>query len=194
MTTLSGPQQAQLEKAVTGTIYFVELRFRDSTEYLCSSNINITWGGHEWVGLGTIGSISPIEESEGVESKSLTFTLNVAQASILALAVGDVEQYRGRPAKMYFCPLNESFQLVGTPQLCWRGIMDVMAVSIEGQEGAIQLKCETSAYGLKKAPGLRLNAAQQKAKHPTDTGFDLLTDLIANPVVWTSKKFLRSIN
>jgi hypothetical protein len=194
MTTLSAPQQAQLEKAVTGTVYFVELRFRDSTQYLCSSNINITWGEHEWMGLGAIGAISPIEESEGVESKSLTFTLNVAQSSILALAVGDVEQYRGKAAKMYFCPLNESFQLVGTPRLCWRGIMDTMLVGIDGQEGSIQLKCETSAYGLKKPSGLRLNAAQQKQKHPTDTGLDYLTDLIANPVVWTSKKFLRSIN
>jgi hypothetical protein len=194
MTTLSAPQQAQLEKAVTGTVYFVELRFRDSTQYLCSSNINITWGGYEWMGLGTIGGISPIEESEGVESKSLTFTLNIAQVSILSLAVGDVEQYRGRAAKMYFCPLNESFQLIGTPQQCWRGIMDTMSVGIEGEEGSIQLKCETSAYGLKKVPGLRLNAAQQKVKHPTDTGFDYLTDLIANPTVWLSKKFQRSIN
>lgn len=129
-----------------------------------------------------------------MESKALTLTLNEAQASVLALAVGDVDQYRGRVAKMYFCPLNESFQLVGTPVICWRGTMDVMSVGIEGDEGSIQLKCETSAYGLKKPSGLRLNAAQQKSRYPTDTGFDYLNDLIASPTVWLSKKFLRSIN
>lgn len=192
--SLSAPQQSELEKAVTRVVYFVEFQFRDATSYVCSANVTITWGGHDWAGLGTIGAISPVEESEGVESKSLTFTLNVAQQSILALAVGDVEQYRGRNAKMYFCPLDESFQLVGTPQQCWRGIMDTMAVSVEGEEGGIQLKCETSAYGLKRQPGLRLNAAQQKSRYPTDTGLDYLTDLIANPVVWASKKFQRSIN
>lgn len=194
MATLDSSQQAELEKAVTRVCYFVELDFRDATSYICSANITLTWGGHDWIGLGTIGSISAIEESEGVESKSLTFTLNVAQLSILALAVGDVEQYRGRNAKMYFCPLDESFQPVGTPQQCWRGIMDTMAVSVDGEEGAIQLKCETSAYGLKKQPGLRLNAAQQKSRYPTDTGLDYLTDLIANPQIWLSKKFQRSIN
>lgn len=194
MTTLSAPQQTELEKASTGTIYFVQLDFRDSTQYLCSSNHSVTWGGHEWIGFGTVGGISPIEESEGVESKSLTFTLNVAQVSILSLAVGDVEQYRGRAAKLYFCPMNESFQLVGTPQLCWRGIMDQIAVGIEGKEGQITLKAETSAYGLKRQAGMRLNAAQQKKKHPADTGFDLLTDLIANPQTWLSVKFQRSIN
>jgi hypothetical protein len=192
--SLDSSQQAELEKAVTRVCYFVELDFRDATSYICSANVTLTWGGHDWIGLGTIGSISAIEESEGVESKSLTFTLNIAQLSILALAVGDVEQYRGRNAKMYFCPLDESFIPVGTPQQCWRGIMDTMAVSVDGEEGGITLKCETSAYGLKRAPGLRLNAAQQKSRYPTDTGLDYLTDLIATPSVWLSAKFQRSIN
>jgi hypothetical protein len=191
---LSALQQTELQKAVTRTVYFVEMQFQSLTQYVCSANQTITWGGRDWIGLGTVGAISPIEESEGVESKALTFTLNLANASYLALAVGDVEEYRGRTAKLYFCPLDESFQLVGTPQQCWRGIMDLMAIGIEGEEGKVTLKCETSAYGLKRVPALRLNAAQQKKKYPTDTGFDYLTDLIANPVVWLSAKFQRSVN
>lgn len=192
--TLDVNQQAELEKAVTRTVYFAEFAFRSSTQYLSSANQTLTWGGHDWLGFGTIGGVSPIEESEGVESHALTFTLNVAQLSILALAVGEVEEYRGRVAKLYFCPLNESFQLVGTPQLCWRGIMDLMAVAVEGEEGKVTLKCETSAYGLKRQPALRLNAAQHKKRHPNDTGLDYLTDLIASPTVWLSQKFQRSIN
>ncbi len=194
MTTLDSSQQTELEKPVTRIVFFIELQFLSATVYICSANITLTWGGHDWIGLGSIGGISPIEESEGVESKSLTFTLNVAQQSILALAIGDVEEYRGRNARLYFCPLDESFQPVGTPVLCWRGIMDTMAVSVDGEEGGVTLKCETSAYGLKRQPGLRLNAAQQKSRYPTDTGFDLLTGLISEPVVWASAKFQRSIN
>jgi hypothetical protein len=194
MTTLSAGQQAELEKPVTRTVYFIELQFLSGTQYICSANQTINWNNQDWLGLGSIGSISPLEESEGVESKSLEFTLNLAQASYLALAVGDVEEYRGRAAKLYFAPLDESFVMVGTPQLCWRGYMDMMAIGIEGQEGSVKLKCETSAYGLKRAPAMRLNAAQQKKRYPTDTGFDYLTDLIANPQVWLSKKFQRSIN
>lgn len=194
IVALSEPQQAELQKAVTRAVYFVQLEFASSTQYVCTANQTITWGGHDWLGFGTVGGISPIEESEGVESRALTFTLNVAQQSILALAVGSVEEYRGKTAKMYFCPLDESFQLVGTPQLCWRGIMDLMAIGVEGEEGKITLKCETSAYGLKRQPSLRLNAAQHKKRHPADTGFDFLTDLIANPSTWLSVKFQRSIH
>lgn len=192
--SLSDLQQVELEKPVTRVVYFVELGFSSSTQYVCTADRTLTWNGHDWLGFGTVGAISAVEESEGVESKALNFTLNVAQSAILALAVGSVEEYRGRPAKMYFCPLNESFQLVGTPQLCWRGIMDLMAVAVEGEEGRVTLKCETSAYGLKRQPALRLNAAQHKKKYPNDTGFDHLNDLIEKELVWMSAKFQRSIN
>lgn len=187
MTTPS--QNAELAKAVTRVVYFVEFQFLDFTARLSTTNFPITWGGFEWSGVGSIGTIGAVEESDGMESRPLNFTINAAQPAWLALAIGDAETYRGRPAKMYMCPLNESFQLVDTPVRCWAGVMDMVSVSINGDSGSITLKCETSAFGLKRRPSLRLNAAQQKKAHPTDTGFDYLTDLIANPSVWISKRF-----
>jgi hypothetical protein len=144
---------------------------------------------HTWTGLGTVIGMDAIEESDSLDAKALSFSLNHAQPSWLALSVGPVEDYRGLPAKLYFCPLDEGFQLVDTPELCWRGIMDTVTVGLEGEEGKITLKCETSAYALKRSASLRYNAAQQKNKYPADTGLDYLTDLIANPQLWLSKKF-----
>ena len=125
----------------------------------------------------------------GVTSSALNFTLNIAQSGWLAESIGAVEDYRGKPAKMYFCPLDEQFRLVDTPERCWAGIMDTIVVGINNEVGQAILKCETSAYGLKRRPSMRMNAAQQKQVYPTDTGFDYLTGLIANPQLWLSKKF-----
>lgn len=188
MTITSG-QQTELEKPVTRYVYFVELQFVSGTVYACSAGQTITWGGHDWIGLGGISSITAVEESAGVTSSALTFGLNVAQAEWLAEAVGAVEDYRGQPAKMYFCPLDEQMRLVDTPLICWRGIMDTIVFGIDGEQGQCALKCETSAYGLKRRPSLRMNAAQQKQRYPTDTGFDQLTTLLANTQLWLSKKF-----
>lgn len=187
MTTTE--QVAELAKPVTRTVYFVEFRFSTGTARLSTMNQPITWGGQEWAGVGTIGTISAVEESDSLTSRPMNFTINAAQPSWMALAVGAVEAYRGRAAKVYMCPLNESFQLVGAPVLCWSGVMDMVSVDINGEQGSITLKCETSAYGLKRRPAFRLNAAQQKKEHPTDTGFDYLNDLISNPAVWLSKLF-----
>jgi hypothetical protein len=188
MTTTTA-QNAELAKPVTRTVYFVEFQFAASTSRLSTANFPLTWGGFEWSGVGAIGSIGAIEESDGLESHPLNFSINAAQPAWVALALGSVEAYRGRPAKMYMCPLDEAFQLVDTPEQCWSGQMDMVTTGINGDEGSITLKCETSAYGLKRRPSLRLNAAQQKKEHPTDTGLDYLNDLIANPQVWLSKRF-----
>lgn len=186
-------QQAALEKPLVREVYFVEFHFQSGIQRACNMNQTITWGGHQWLGLGAIGGISAVEESDSLESKPLNFTLNAADLSWLAIAVGPVEEYQGRPAKMYFSPLNESYQLIDEPVLCWSGIMDMVTAGMDqdGEEatGQIVLKCEGTAYGLKRSPALRMNDAQQRARHPNDRGFEYLNDLIANPQLWMSKKF-----
>lgn len=189
MTTTE--QDAALAQPVVRTVYFVEFQFGSGTARMSTANQPISWGGNEWAGVGAIGSIAAVEESDSLTSKPMNFTINAAQPSWMALAVGAVESYRGRPAKMYMCPLDESFQLVGAPVLCWSGIMDMVSVGIDGEQGSITLKCETSVYGLKRRPSLRLNAAQQKKSYPGDTGFDYLVGLVGNPTVWLSKRFQR---
>jgi hypothetical protein len=193
--TLTVNQQAELEKPVTRIVYFAEFSFLSATVYVSSLGQTVTWGGHEWVGLGAISNISAINEELGTSASSLTFTLNIAQIELLALATGDVSEYRGRDAKLYFCPMDDQFRLVDTPVVCWRGSMDTMSASVSGgrgeSTGSISLQCETSAYGLKRRQPLRLNAAQQKQKYPLDTGFDYLTDLLGNPdaTIWLTKRF-----
>lgn len=187
--TTSTNQQAALEKANVRVVYFAEFQFLTATSRLSTWNQTISWGGYEWLGVGALGAIGAVEESDGLEAKSLNFTLNAAQQSWLALAVGSVEEYRGRTAKLYMCPLDENYALIDTPVLCWTGIMDTVSIGIDGEEGQIVLKCETSAYGLKRQPALRLNPAQHKQKHPNDLGLDYLPDLIAKPQLWLSKLF-----
>jgi hypothetical protein len=195
MSTLSAPQQSELEKPVTRYIYFVELHLLSTIAYFSSLMQTVTWGGHDWIGMGSVAAISPIDNKQGVAAQSITFQLNMASAGLFAVGVGSVEEYRGRDAKIYFCPLDEQFRLVGTPVICWRGTMDVLTSAITGKAGEssamLSLKCETSAYGLKRRPSLRMNAAQQKQRHSADTGFDFLTKLIADPGVWISVKFQR---
>lgn len=188
---ISVEQQAALEAPVVRVLYFVFFDFISAQARFTNSNVNITWGGYDWIGLGEFGSISEVEEEDNIDAKALTFTLNAGIPANIALAAGDVRDYRGRDAKMYMCPLDEQFRLIGTPELCWKGYMDIMSIGIEGVDASIALKCETAAYGFKRLPALRMNAPQQKKKYPTDTGFDYLNDLIANPQTWLSKNFQR---
>jgi hypothetical protein len=185
----STDQQAALEKAAVAHAYFAYFDFKSAAVRVSNFNQTVEWGGYEWLGMGTLGSISQITETDSLESSPVNFNLNVADPSLVALAIGPVEEYRGRVAKLWMCPLDENYALIDTPILCWRGRMDMMSLGVGQDSGNITLKCETAAFGLKRQPSLRMNAAQQKKRHPTDTGFDFLTGLIANPAVWLSRRF-----
>ena len=187
--TLTANQQTAHEAAAVRVAIFIELAFAAGTSRLSTLLNDIDWGGYTWKGIGTVASIGDIDESASITAKPLTFTLNVADASILALAAGPVEAYRGRAAKLYVCPLTEGFTLIDTPELAWSGYMDALFLAVDGEAGSVTMKCETAAFSLKRLPQLRMNAAQHKKDNPADTGFDYLTDLIANPQLWLSKKF-----
>jgi hypothetical protein len=195
VSDLTTNQQAALEGPHIKFVFFAEFFFASGTARLSTLNIPCAWGGHEWMGLGTLGDISPVVQSQGTAASSVSFTLSLPRSDWLALSVGPVEEYRGRDAKLYFCPLDENFQLVDTPVRCWSGTMDQMPSSITGKRdsitGSIELKCETSAYGLKRPSALRLNAAQQKQKYPNDTSLDRLSLLIGKAMPWLTVRYQR---
>lgn len=182
-------QQAALEKPSVPLAFFVEFNFRDATSRVCNFTQNFDWGGFTWAGLGALGGISEVVESSASGAKALTFTLNVAEPSILALAIGEAEQYRGRRARMWMCPLNENYQLIDTPVICWRGRMEDMTIGIDGSKGSIQLKCETMPGGIRRPVALRLNHEQQKKRYPNDTGFKGLNAITSGTFVWLTKRF-----
>lgn len=190
MTVLSSPQQEALEKAVVRTAYFLELQFSGGTARLTSFNQNINWGGYEWSGMGQVLSLGEVSEGEGADARAITASITAAQVEWLATAVGPVDEYRGRPAKLYMCPMDAGYKLIGTPQLAWRGSMDTVSIGINGNDGGVEIKCETAANSLRRRPVLRMNASQHKRKYPNETGFDYLVDLLANPQQWLSKRFM----
>ena len=192
--TITAPQQTALEAPVVSWAYFVEMQFASGTQRVCNFNKTITWGTFDWSGLGSLGSISEIKSSEKIEPNPVTLGLTLAQPEWLALGIGAVEEYRGLPVKIYSCPLTPAYTLIDTPMLVWEGSMDMMAMSIEGEGGSISLRCEPGAKRLRRRNSMRVNAAQQRAKYPTDTGFDYQADLLAKPVVWLSARFQRSLN
>lgn len=190
---ITSAQSNALSSATVRTAYFVEFHFRDGTLFMSTLNVPITWGGNTWLGMGSIGTISSVTEAESLTPTSLNFSFNAAQPSFLSLSVGDVQEYRGLVAKMYFCPLDSGFNLIDVPFQCWSGVMDQVTVNVSGDQAGMTLKCETSAYGLKRANSFRMNAAQQKQYYPNDTGFDYQSNLITNPAVWLTTAFQRSV-
>jgi len=190
MTILDASQQTALERPAINEVYFAAFEFTSGTIRFCTHSETITWGGFDWIGLSKIGDVSAIEESNGVDSKPMNFTLATAETSIVSLALSPASEYQGKPAYMYFAPLDDNFRLIGTPKLCWSGEIDNMTVGIDKSgKGAVINKCENGAYAFKRRNSLRQNPAQLKSRYPNAKGLDYLPDLISKKYVWVSRRF-----
>lgn len=180
------------DSAAVGVLALVELAFTSGTLRYTNFPLDVTALGYTWTGIGAIGSIGEIRESEDGAGEKLTVGLSQVASANLAAALGNVETYQGRDAKVYVAMLDgPTLQVAGTPLLRFAGFMDQVRIE-RGQDGTASILLDLvtlSADVRANASGLRLSNAQHQAEHPGERGFEYITDLIGRPQLWLSKTF-----
>ena len=78
---------------------FVKLEFAAETVYVHNGIGTYTWGGEDWLGVGSLGSVSTLEEGSDVSPYSITLTLSALDATISGQALN--EDYFMRPVTVY---------------------------------------------------------------------------------------------
>jgi len=176
---------------VVGVIELIELDFVQGTLFLTTWPTNITIGAQVYTGLGSIGSVGEIRESEDGLSQSLSLTLSEVNSSLLALSLGGVSNYQGRGVRIRLALTDANMVISGTPVLRFSGFMDKVSVKRTGDNvGQITIECGIGGFDVRKnATGLRMNDSQHQASHPGELGFTYVQALISNPQLWLSKRF-----
>jgi hypothetical protein len=174
-------------------LYLIKLELTSETLYLTNWSQSIDWDGHTWQSLFITPTISNIAESSNLESQALDISLSPISSDMLSLALGEVDEYRGRPCSIYMAVLDDNFVQLGDPILRWYGYMDTMTIATQqdesGMSGSINLRCETGMHALSRLKTYRMNNAQQQAKVPGDKGFEYIERLMSEPYTWLSVKF-----
>lgn len=184
--------------AVCGVCWLVELDFSAGLQRLTTAPLTLTAGGHTWQGLGALSDVEGVSESADGGMEEVQLGLSLVSTAMLAAALGQVEGYRGRRARLYLQLLTDAFQPVGEPVLRWAGFMDRVTVERtpaaddgDGEpSGRLLMSC--SRAGLprsRKVRGLKLTHERQQARFPGDTGLAMVRSLIESPSLWLSKKF-----
>jgi hypothetical protein len=184
----------QLASQQVPTAYFMELDFLGGMIRLTTWSVSILWGGFTWTGLGAVVSLSKIATSERPQYPALDIGLSVQNPTILGLARGNVENYRGRDANLYRYILSDDNTYLGDPELGWAGEMSQVRIDTgDGRTKAasITLRCEQRGRAQRNSTSLRLVSAQQEQRFPGDTALRRKEELIAKPQLWLSKKFQR---
>lgn len=195
--SLDGTAAARIAAPVRGVAWLVELQFTSGTVRYTTAPMAVTVGVDTYLGLGDLAGVSDVSESENTGAEQLALSFSLVNPALLAATLGNVEGYRGRPARLWLQLFDEAFQPAGAPVLRWSGVMDKVQVSrtpaAQGggnSAGKIELLCSRAGVArARNAQGLRLSHAQQQQRFPGDLGLEYVPTLIEKPSLWLSKRF-----
>lgn len=166
-------------------IIFAELHFSSGVVYTHDGIGTYTWGSQDWIGVGSFGSISSIQEGTEVSPYSITLTLSGLDEDMAGAAL--TEDYFMRDVTVYLGLLDEDDGLIDTPTQLWAGFMDVMTVSL-GESGGdtIELICESELAKFDRSSNLRYTHVQQQKVNSSDLFFEFLKDIEGAKIRWKS--------
>ena len=97
--TLSTNNSNVLNDDVIRPVYFIKLEFPSATTYLNSSDRNITFDSQNYLGAGTIGTMSDIEETSELQANGVKLTLTGIPSTYISIAL--TTEYQGSSATAY---------------------------------------------------------------------------------------------
>ena len=159
--------------------------------------------GTEWVGAGTLLSISDIEETAEMAVKGATISLSGIPSEVISLALS--EPYQGRVCNIYFGTFSEEGSLLkedsdfillqdGSQILVdtgekgfneiFSGYMDQMNIEESDATSTIEVTVENRLVDLERARVARFTSGYQKSIYPNDLGLDFVESLQDQKLSW----------
>jgi hypothetical protein len=186
----------RLDAEVTGEAWLIELDFVGGTQRIALWSSPVTVGGFTYTALPAL-QVPELSGSEDASPAQIRLRLPMADAAWTALAIGNVEAYRGKKARIYYQAMGEGFQPEGAKVLRWMGAMEPVSITRETPElsggarvGWIELPLSRVGTARSRTEdGLRRTHQQQQALYPGDRGLEYTTTLINVPTDWLSIKF-----
>jgi hypothetical protein len=182
---LEAAAETAIEQSVVAPVLFADLDFPSGHVRVHSGVGTITWGGYDWLGVGTFGDISGLTESAELERKTVTYTLRGVPNDLISVVLG--ENYQGRTDRVYIAFFNTTtYQMVADPHLLHSGLMDVTAIK-ESSTCTITVTSESRIASWSRPVVRRYTDAEQQRRFPGDKGLEFISQAAQKEIVWGRK-------
>ncbi len=163
----------------------VELEFPAGTERVWTGNGTLTTlDGRVWQGVGALGQISAIKDTEGLAAHEVVVGIRQAAAGVetdpgaFAAAVNaerNLDVYN-RAIRVYLQAFDAvTYELVGNPEPEFIGLMSHVTTRRQGTQAVeINIVCESIFAEGRKPAHIHYTAADQEARFPGDKGFEFI--------------------
>ena len=189
--TISADMVTEVTTAQLSPILMAQLNF-STPVYLWSGYGTITYNSIGYLGLGTLGTISPVEETTDLAARGISMQLSGVPTAMLAVAL--TENYQGRECSVLFGALEASGALVSSPVTIFSGRMDVMSINDDGQNATIGMTAENKLVDFRRPREVRYTDQEQKNLFPSDKGLEFVTAIQEKQIYWGNAKLVAPIN
>lgn len=179
---LTGGQLAAVQSTNIRPAFFVEAHFVNGPVYLWTGRGAIIWGGKTWLGVGSLGSISTIEEGSSIDAKGITITLSGIDATLLADIMTEFQV--GLPVIVNIGFFDETLTLIDTPVIAWAGRMDQPTIDVDGQTCTISINCENRLVEMNVAVDRRYTNEDQQLDYAGDRGMEFVSSIQDVTIYW----------
>ena len=180
--TVSSTIVSEVTSSAVGIGLLAEMEFDSGVLRLWNGIGDLTIEGNVFTGVGTLGEISPITETAEIKASGIDLSLAGMNSDVLSLAL--TEDYQERDVSIWFAFFDTSSSAYLDRILMFRGRMDVMTISENGDTSTISLTAESILVGLERARERRFTDEDQQGVYPGDKGFEFVTGLQQKDIPW----------
>lgn len=160
----------------------IEITFDGGTLYLMDAPGQLEWNSQTWLGVGSLGTISAIEESTDDRPKGLKLTLSGIDSSVITAARS--EDHYGRSVIMRSAWFNEDGSLAADPETEWEGRISDMTITTGAESSTVELNCESRLIIWNQANGSQFTDEDQQHLFSGDLFFNQMAIQADQPVIW----------
>lgn len=171
---------AEIAKTGVTLLIFADLDFSSGHQYVHNGVGTITWGGHDWLGVGTLGQIDPISEGIKDISRSMKLSLSGVDSSLVGVSMNEIIVERKVTLYAGFVD-QQAGTVIATPESIGGGYIDAPQVVI-GKTCTISFVLENESQ--RETRIARYTSEDQKLIDPTDTYFDQMANISTTVSVW----------
>lgn len=172
---------AALQSSAVRPYFLVDLNFT-SPIYLWSGNYTLDISGTDYVGAGELLQIEIPEETQDIGAVGVKLTMSGLANSILSPALQ--QEYQGKTVVMKLGGFDANGTIVSGAVTIFEGFMDTMQITEGAETSTITLYVENKLIRLDSANERRYTDQDQRIDHPSDRGFEFVTDIQEKQIKW----------
>lgn len=189
--TISADMVSEVTTAQLSPILMAELNFTPPV-YLWTGYGTLTYNGIGYLGLGTLGTISPVQETTDLSARGISMQLSGVPTALVYEALTD--DYQGRACSVMFGALSTTAGLVASPITVFSGRMDVMQISDDGQTSQITMTAENKLIDFKRTREIRYTDEEQQRLHSGDLGLEFVNAIQEKTIYWGNQNTTNASN